>query len=66
MCGKGKYQKPDLTVYEGEWKNRKKNGYGVITYSDGFTYKGFWKDNNKHGKGVVHFENEDEYEGEVY
>ena len=31
--------------YKGEWKNRRKDGYGVMECSDGTNYKGYWKNN---------------------
>ena len=35
-------------IYVGQWKNHKRNGYGVCTYSDGAVYKGHWKDHLRH------------------
>ena len=32
------------SVYNGEWKDSKKNGFGVQVFSDGSVYKGEWKD----------------------
>lgn len=40
-------------IYEGEYKNNKRNGHGKAYYSDGSFYVGEWKDNKKHGKGVL-------------
>ncbi|MFD0963100.1 hypothetical protein [Pseudofulvibacter geojedonensis] len=47
---------PDLG-YWGEWKNEKRNGYGVYNWEDGQKYIGEWKDNLRHGKGKVIFKN---------
>lgn len=30
------------SMYKGEWKNNKANGYGTLTHSDGDVYKGEW------------------------
>ena len=41
--GKGRYQYPDGSVYEGEYKNDKKHGKGKFLYSNGDTYEGSYK-----------------------
>jgi hypothetical protein len=38
--------------YEGEWKDGKKCGQGVLTYADGGRYEGEWKDDKASGQGV--------------
>lgn len=38
--GKGKCVWVDGTVYEGEWLNNKKHGYGELKRNDGFLYRG--------------------------
>ena len=30
--------------YDGEWKNGKREGHGVMEYINGSTYNGKWKD----------------------
>ena len=40
-------------VYEGEWVNDKRSGYGVLKVTDCFTYYGQWKDNTRTGYGVL-------------
>ncbi|OON16365.1 MORN repeat protein [Opisthorchis viverrini] len=37
-------------VYDGEWKNGVRHGFGVFHYPNGSKYAGYWKDNMKHGK----------------
>ena len=37
---------------DGEWKDGKKNGRGVLTYASGDKYDGEWKDNKQQGCGV--------------
>ena len=34
-------------IYEGNWENDKKNGYGKMTYSDGTIYEGEWENDEK-------------------
>ena len=43
MEGKGIFKWPDGRVYEGEYKNDKKDGYGEFEWADGRKYKGYWK-----------------------
>lgn len=50
--------------YKGEWKNSKKEGYGVQTWADGARYEGFWKNGKAHGKGKFFHTDGDIYEGE--
>ena len=37
-------------IYEGGWRQSKRDGHGECQYSSGDRYFGQWKDNNKHGK----------------
>lgn len=48
--------KPELG-YTGDWKNDKKEGYGIYVWDDGQKYEGYWKNNLRHGNGTVIFEN---------
>ena len=38
--------------YKGDWKNDKKNGFGVQIYPNGNKYEGEWYNNKRHGKGT--------------
>lgn len=38
-------------IYEGDWQNGSRNGYGVQKYANGDVYTGEWKDNLQHGTG---------------
>jgi len=54
--GKGRYVYSDGSVYEGEFKNGKKDGRGVYTYgsksiNDGSVYKGYFTQGKKNGFG---------------
>ncbi len=51
MSGKGKYWWPDGRMYQGEYKNDKKDGIGKFTFRDGREYEGEWLKDKQHGKG---------------
>jgi hypothetical protein len=36
-------------VYEGEWINGQRNGFGVCLFPDGTMYEGWWLNNKEHG-----------------
>lgn len=44
--------KTDKMIYEGEFKDRKIDGYGVARYKDGKEYWGYWKNDYKEGLGL--------------
>jgi len=50
--------------YEGEMKEGKEHGRGVLVYADSARYEGDWKDGKWHGHGVRVFANGDRYEGD--
>ncbi len=39
--------------YMGEWKNDKRNGFGVSERSNGLKYEGEWMNNKRHGYGCT-------------
>jgi hypothetical protein len=39
-------------MYEGFYKDDKKHGFGVYTWSDSKKYAGFWSNGKQHGIGV--------------
>lgn len=41
----------DESIYEGEWKVNKQEGFGVKNWGDGIVYEGEWKDDKMHGQG---------------
>ena len=51
-------------VYEGYWKDGKREGIGIYYCEDGATYKGEWKDNIKSGIGVYSFSDNSRYMGD--
>lgn len=50
--------------YTGEWKNDKKNGYGVFRWDNGMSYEGEWRDNRRTGKGKFLWPNNQVFDGE--
>jgi len=51
------------SIYEGEVKNGKAHGKGILTFNDGTTYEGEFRKNKPHGKGVYTDQRETSYEG---
>ena len=49
---------PDQSYYKGEFKDNKKHGQGVFTFSDGSKYDGPWENDLKHGRGKFFFKPE--------
>lgn len=49
-------KKYDNGVYEGEGTllTKKRNGHGVMKYTNGEIYEGQWKDDKRHGKGELY------------
>ena len=50
-------------VYEGAFREGKKNGQGTMTYSDGSHYVGDWLDNKRHGMGTSSYPSGGRYGG---
>jgi len=40
-------------LFEGNYVNDKRNGHGIMYYSDGSIYEGEWKDDKKNGIGKI-------------
>ena len=38
--------------YNGEWKNGKRHGFGIMRYNSGGRYIGDWKNDKQHGEGT--------------
>ncbi|XP_030631406.1 junctophilin-1b [Chanos chanos] len=49
--------------YMGEWKNDKRNGFGVSERSNGMKYEGEWTNNKRHGYGCTMFPDGTKEEG---
>ena len=52
-----------FSEYQGNWKDWKRNGLGILSWNDGNKYEGEWKDDKFHGKGRLCEKNGDIYEG---
>lgn len=52
--GRGRYEWYDGRVYEGEYQNDMKHGYGELYNSDGSpSYKGYWRNDYPNGTGTT-------------
>lgn len=40
-------------IYEGEWIDGKKDGYGTQQWIDGTIYEGFWENDKANGKVIL-------------
>lgn len=47
----------------GEWKNDKRNGFGISERSNGMKYEGEWANNKRHGYGCTVFPDGSKEEG---
>jgi hypothetical protein len=52
MAGLGIYIYTDGVIYEGQFRQDKKNGYGLYYWTDGRTYEGLWFNGKQHGLGI--------------
>ncbi|NP_065629.1 junctophilin-1 isoform X1 [Mus musculus] len=50
-------------TYMGEWKNDKRNGFGISERSNGMKYEGEWANNKRHGYGCTVFPDGSKEEG---
>ena len=62
LKGKGKMQYKS-GVYEGDWKNGLRHGYGKFTWTNGDTYTGLWSDDKRHGQGIYLWHDGSKYKG---
>ena len=56
----------ECDLYEGQYLNGLREGYGRIILKDGSYYEGEWKNNFQEGKGKIVYSNGNYYEGEFY
>ena len=47
--------KDGTNIYEGEWKDNKKEGKGILKLIDGSSYEGEWKNDRIEGKGIMEY-----------
>ena len=52
--------------YIGQFKNGKREGYGIMFFPDGGRYEGNWDNDLANGKGIEYYRNGDRYEGEYF
>ncbi len=50
--------------YEGDWKDGKRTGRGVIVWGSGNRYEGDFKDGRRTGRGTFYFANGSKCEGD--
>lgn len=57
---------PDLNaqIYEGEWKDDRRHGHGVLKVLGHYTYYGDWENNNRTGYGVLVYDSGKKEEGQ--
>ena len=60
--GKGEYISEDET-YNGDWKDDKKDGEGLLQYKDGIEYKGHFEKDKFNGKGEMKWPDGTYYSG---
>jgi S1-C subfamily serine protease len=54
----------EIGNFFGEWQNNKRNGHGMIIYSNGDKYVGEFRDDNFNGQGTYTWTSGDKYVGE--
>ena len=62
--GKGLFESPDGSKYEGDFNDGRFSGKGKLIWPDGENYNGEWTDGNLDGRGIYNFTNGDVYNGE--
>lgn len=51
--GRGMFFYPNGELYEGEWSNGLRSGWGKMHYKDGSTYEGQWLSDQHNGQGLL-------------
>jgi hypothetical protein len=54
----------DGAIYEGEWRNGRKEGKGKMIFSKGGVYEGDWRKDQREGKGKRIYADGTVYEGD--
>ena len=56
MHGNGSLSINGELVYEGQWSNDRKNGYGISYENGKIEYKGQWANDQYHGVGILYYD----------
>lgn len=64
MFKKGRTRYKDGTVYEGTYRQEKRDGTGTCHYPDGSVYEGTWANDVREGRGILTYKDGSYYEGE--
>ena len=59
----GVYHDYDGNIYEGNWLNNMKHGFGKQIFINGDVYTGEWKDGMMDGEGTLVFSSGNHYKG---
>jgi len=51
-------------IYEGNYKDDQKSGYGVFRWPSGSWFEGHFKQDYRHGYGIMHWVDGTKYEGQ--
>ena len=57
-------QELNAQIYEGEWKDDRRHGHGVLKVLGHYTYYGDWENNSRTGYGVLVYNNGKKEEGQ--
>jgi hypothetical protein len=60
----GPYEFDNGAVFEGQWKEGKRQGKGKQVWKDGSIYEGYWKNDMANGRGRLIHADGDVYEGD--
>lgn len=61
---RGPYTLQSGAIYEGEWKDEMRDGYGRQVWPDESRYEGYWLNDKANGYGKLFHADGDVYEGE--
>jgi len=57
------YRFTDGSIYNGQWKEKKMHGLGVLSYANGVKYEGEFYENTFQGQGIIEYPDGTKYEG---
>lgn len=64
LHGQGSFTFSSGNIYEGMYKNNKRDGFGRFYFANGNVYSGEWKEDRRHGHGSFSFLSGDLYVGD--